>query len=391
MIHVFFWEGYEKFDSVLFFFPGSDRYTVLSDNKFTYYSTHTPLVLRDDCDTPLDTTTTLKVNDLCGGYMEDTIENQPLCINVYMKDEGKLRLYGCATLFERMKRYDLINYALAEQEYQRFYYKSLGTVYYKSPEVDFVNNIPNFYSLQLKYYEDIENAKSVIDKIPYDLYASQMCFNMRHVTLNQCTRVFGNVFVPVPVKHIGVPKKPVFGDQPSIQDIIREGIKYIQSIGYTADYHLDNQKQIKTDSWKSMFIQQTGNCKDQALTMYQILASYGLKEYTLGMCSIVLLDGSEQGCHCVCVAINNQTKIPIVIDATLDNPDDLEDDGITPKQHNYKHVLTLFTATNTYWLISDGKYGVSIENFMMGKFKMKEKFHFKYNDDDVAYSYNLFL
>lgn len=386
MLSVTFFE--EARYQLLFFFPGSTKYTLFTPpNKFTYHSTNQNLLNNGEVQLLNEINyIRLSVNDKNKGvfYMEEVIKESPLCVNLYRFDDGKRRLYGTATIFKRGKRYDLINFAVAEVSKEKFNYVSLGVVSFEGA-LDFVKkdaSIPDFYEEQLKYYELIENAENEIKQnFPSSQFASKKCYEIKYTTLNQSTRVFANVFVPVPLRYIPIPSNPVFPNL-APEEAIKKGIKWIQdNKGFTYDYHMVNEKKIKTDAWKSMFIQATGNCKDQALTMYQMLSSQRYKNWEFALCCILLKDGDTLLNHCVCVAFHD--GIREIIDATIEGKNDYEE--------NYDHVVTLFTKQDTYFLLNENKIGVMVKDFIEGNYVLKEKFSNSHIDVSTAYKYNLSL
>lgn len=401
--------------SLLFFFGGSPYYSFLTiknscptENKIKSY--YGPEEVSNIAEETMEaeivvfgSSSSVKVNI-------PFVEKKPLGINLYLYENGKKRLYGTATCFEQGKRYHLFVFAIAEKqmivgENASLIYESFGTVSFELGNVVKPNVLAlpsyRFFDLQMMHIMQIVSTTNRLNNLNIS-YNFDECGKVFLSTFKQCTRTLALVFAPTILKWIPIPKQKqtfVSMESSSMEEYINNAMEWIYTEkGYSADHHfglLDQQQEVKTDMWKSLFLQDTGNCKDQALTMYQFIKNKDPKA-KVALASVIIRRNSVP--HCICLLLeegssSSPSSSPRVTIVDSTRKKDLEDINYNPDDY-YLCAVSMFCEDQTYFIYQNNQLGVSLLDLTKGNYSLRPKFtkeELKWEAEHTkkAYLYNL--
>lgn len=414
-----FYENVPSYQLV-FFCTNSKYITILTTNKkeitHTYYDVENDILRTNPLNKIYGQTHTIELNNNYKfevGYVEK--EQSPLCVDFLMPtsmfstgiSSGKNKIFASATIFKKNTKYHLLDHAVAGKQdlstiKNTWNFKSYG--YFISKEHTFSSTqIPICYiqSVFLKQIQEFLKEPRVFD-----------CDDrVRPVTITPF-HLNNRMFFAIPpftyLKYVKIPSKPVFGpcsvltEEKQMEWVVNQGYQWIyNNKPFSREFH----GEVLVSAWKSLFLQDCGNCLDMAITMYQILMSYfsKSKHYKFGLAS-VLVDNYLP--HCVCVMIPLQKDIsqqdkfgrrPFIVDATraIDIKFSFDEQYKGYCDITYKYITGLYTQENCYWVVNAEKpkdkiyLDVNMSQFLINEYTTTERYKEKYpaNILNLAHKY----
>jgi hypothetical protein len=309
--------------------------------------------------------------------------------NFFKGEQNKI--FASATIFKRDIEYHLFDHAVAGKQdlallEKEWHFKSYG--YFISKEHTFSHQLIPVCQIQHTFLQLIKDfLNEPRDFVCDHKKIENVCITPFHLN----NRMFFAVHTLHYLRYVKIPSKEVFGPfDPLLQDTIEKQITWVVNKGYNWIYNnkaFSREFHGKTlvSAWKSLFLQDCGNCLDMAITMYQILMSYFRhnKQYTFALAS-VLVDNYLP--HCICIVLptkENKYGYPNIVDATrtIDVAFGYTDEFTRYNNKTYRYITGLYTQDNCYWIVDQQKntnkihLNVTIKQFLMNEYKTIDRYN----------------
>lgn len=210
---------------------------------------------------------------------------------------------------------------------------------------------------------------------PHDIrFAVQEVNNQFFSPLYINNRILPKVFVFNFVRHIVIPchcdgtkvafEKLFAGKDTDEQRVLAIHTWVHNYFAYSSDHHHN----VTTNVYISGFVQDTLNCKDMAITVYQLLVLAQYYKFIDSKTTFHLLG---------CIIIGPNTNIPHMIAACKINQEYFLVDATSKHNKMNDMVITsLFSENSSCWVIGEQNiYGVDYNVFRHGRFTTKSKYY----------------
>lgn len=326
-------------------------------------------------------------------------ENSALCVDFLMPASTsflgygeKTKIYASATIFKKYTEYHLLDYALAGKQdllalNKHWHFVSYG--FFVSKKHSFCKErLPvceiqhNFLKLIKKYLSDVGRKDFIYDDPRLE--------NVKVTPFHLNNRMFFAVHTLHYLKYIKIPEAPMFGvirPEGTIESQITEVVqRAFNWISLEKSFAREMHGNVLVSAWKSLFLQDAGNCLDMAITMYQILMCYfrNNEKYQFTLASVLIDDYLP---HCICVILPlpaNRYGRPMIVDATrlIDVP------FPEPPQYisAYRYITGIYTQENCYWVVKKDSdktkvhLGVTMNDFMQNKYDIINRYNVRKED-----------
>lgn len=332
--------------------------------------------------------------------------NSALCVdllmptnNTWMAVSENNKIFASTTIFLKNQPYHLLDHAVAGKQdlsslKREWNFNSYGC--FTCMNHSFCSKQIPVCALQEAYLKLIDEYLKNVNNLTFEC-ANDVVKMVKTTPYHLNNRMYFAVLPMHFLKHVPYPKKPVFGACTKVDEC--EKLEWVVNTGYfwiynskhfSREFHDD----ILISAWKSLFLQDCGNCLDMGITMYQILMSYfpTNQYYTFGLAS-VLVDNMLP--HCVCVMIpkkpdygkkNNSLfgRKPFIVDSTrtIDQTFHFNSDYVNYCNITYKYITGIYTMDNCFWVVEENsanssiiKLNVTVEDFLQNKYDIIQRYH----------------
>lgn len=327
-------------------------------------------------------------------------ERPPLCVDYYEynADDKSVQL-GSATMFCKNSSYQIIDFPILAKQRDK---EVRGTVCFDSklvldpaiPAITLTELQRQFDELlQTKHhYSDSDFSHSTVGKI-----ANTPMYMTTRVCARVCIKNFLK-YIPIPVQLPPKLKEVITSSAPPLElkEFAKLCVNWLKrpEKGYSDDKHVlvGTEEEVKTDYWVSMLLQDVGNCKNMAITMYQLCKCYykddETNKWTFHLCSLILKDDAVP--HAICVARRGEEEV-FILDATRNSfPFDEDKAGLNKYlDEEYAFFVTLFSMDGVFNLVNNktGKLGITPTEFINGDYDTQDKPKPKEDEALIAIAY----